>query len=290
MHSREPPKAVIEQLDALLGGAAGRVRPTTGGDSFASWFVERGDVRLFVKVGRPGDAPWLAAEAEGLQWLAAAQAVRVPAVRGLGSDDTPWLALEWIDVHPATADAQAELGRALARLHRAGAPSCGHGRDNFMGRVPQDNRIDDEWARFYGERRLLPLVRRTRDAGSLEAPLAAAIEGVVARLPALVGPPEPPARLHGDLWAGNVLFDAARAPVLVDPAVYGGHREVDLAMMRLFGGFARACFDAYDEVAPLAPGAAERVPLYQLYPLLVHVAMFGDSWCGRLASCVDALR
>ncbi|MDZ7732748.1 MAG: fructosamine kinase family protein [Acidimicrobiia bacterium] len=114
----------------------------------------------------------------------------------------------------------------------------------------------------------------------------AAFERLFDRLPDLVGPPEPPARLHGDLWAGNLLIAADGAPWLVDPAPYGGHREVDLAMMRLFGGFGPACYAAYDEAHPLAPGHEERIGLYQLYPLLVHVTLFGGGYAGRTAEVV----
>ena len=146
------------------------------------------------------------------------------------------------------------------------------------------------WPEFYAQRRLLPLVRRTRDAGTLDAATARAVEAVAARLPALCGPAEPPARLHGDLWGGNVMCDANGDPVLVDPAVYGGHREIDLAMLRLFGGPGPRCFAAYDEAFPLAPGVADRVPLWQLYPLLIHVAMFGASWSAAVRRAADAMR
>ena len=115
------------------------------------------------------------------------------------------------------------------------------------------------------------------------------IERVVARLPALCGPAEPPARLHGDLWSGNRMHDAKGAPVLVDPAVYGGHREIDLAMMRLFGGFDARVFDAYHEAWPLAPGHEERVPLYQLLPLLAHVVLFGAGYVSGVESALTAI-
>jgi fructosamine-3-kinase len=104
-----------------------------------------------------------------------------------------------------------------------------------------------------------------------------------------VGPAEPPARLHGDLWGGNLLCDDAGAPCLCDPAVYGGHREIDLAMMRLFGGFGARTFAAYDEAWPLAPGHAARVPLYQLYPLMVHVNLFGGGYIGQVEATLDRL-
>ena len=107
-------------------------------------------------------------------------------------------------------------------------------------------------------------------------------------LPELVGEAEEPARLHGDLWSGNLHVDEQGAPCLIDPAVYGGHREVDLAMMRLFGGFSARVFSAYDEAFPLAPGHAERVPLYQLYPLLVHVNLFGGSYLDAVRRALSA--
>jgi fructosamine-3-kinase len=109
------------------------------------------------------------------------------------------------------------------------------------------------------------------------------------RLEQLCGPPEPPARLHGDLWAGNAIVDRNGIPYLVDPAVYGGHREIDLAMMRLFGGFSARVFAAYDEVYPVAPGLPERVPLYQLYPLMVHVVLFGAGYVSQVEQALRRL-
>jgi fructosamine-3-kinase len=119
--------------------------------------------------------------------------------------------------------------------------------------------------------------------------MRAGFERLFAALPDLAGPDEPPARLHGDLWGGNLLVDDAGAPCLIDPAVYGGHREIDLAMMRLFGGFGPRVFAAYDEAWPLAPGHEERVGLYQLYPLMVHVNLFGGGYVGSVESSLDRL-
>ncbi|HEV8547695.1 MAG TPA: fructosamine kinase family protein, partial [Polyangiaceae bacterium] len=126
--------------------------------------------------------------------------------------------------------------------------------------------------------RLEPQLRRASDAGRVTAALRRRFEELFARLPELVGPEEPPARLHGDLWGGNLHVDEQGAPCLIDPAAYGGHREVDLAMMRLFGGFSERVFSAYAESFPLAAGHAERTDLYQLYPLLVHVNLFGGGY------------
>ena len=138
--------------------------------------------------------------------------------------------------------------------------------------LPNDPAPD--WATFYAERRLRPMLTRAR----LSPAGAQAVERVCERLGELAGPPEPPARLHGDLWGGNVLWDRAGAPWLIDPAVYGGHREVDLAMLQLFGAPGAAFFAAYEERLPLADGYAERTELWQLFPLLVHAALFGGSY------------
>ena len=180
-------------------------------------------------------------------------------------------------------------GVGLARLHRAGAPSFGLNHDNYLASLRQENKPANRWGTFYAERRIGSLTERAAERGELPQALRKQIEQLIQRIPDLVGPEEPPARLHGDLWSGNVLCDSAGAPVLIDPAVYGGHREIDLAMMRLFGGFSEAVFDAYDEAFPLSPGHAERVPLYQLYPLLAHVNLFGSAYLPQLSHCIAAL-
>jgi fructosamine-3-kinase len=237
------------------------------------------------------DLPALAfqREAEGLAWLAEAAAVRIPRVVATSEGSDPgFLALERIEPGPRSPASEERLGRELAALHRAGAPSFGLADDNFLATLPQDNRPLTDWASFYRERRLRPLLDRARARGLVGRSLSARFDALFARMPQLVGPEEPPARLHGDLWGGNWLVDAAGTPHLIDPAVYGGHREIDLAMMRLFGGFGRRVFDAYEEAAPLAPGAEERVELYQLYPLLAHVVMFGGGYVGQLESALAA--
>jgi fructosamine-3-kinase len=204
-------------------------------------------------------------------------------------EDPPLLALEWIDERAAAPGSDERFGRALARLHRAGAASFGLARDNVIGKLPQDNAACDDWPTFWATRRIEPQVRMAFDAGMVDRALAARFARLALRMPALCGPAEPPARLHGDLWSGNVMHDERGEPVLVDPAAYGGHREVDLAMMRLFGGFSARTFAAYDEAWPLAPGHADRVPLWQLYYLLVHVNMFGNSWLAGAVRALDRL-
>jgi fructosamine-3-kinase len=279
-------------LQAALAQALGvqvlHAAPTRGGDSHDAMRAELADGRrVFVKHG--ADKTTYDAEAHGLAWLAEAGALATPEVLAVGPQHAPFLALAFVETGAETRDFDERLGRGLAALHRFGAPSFGLARANVMGRVPQDNAALPTWAEFYAERRLAPLVRRTRDEGSLDAATARAVDDVIARMPALVGPAEPPARLHGDLWSGNVMCDVDGLPVLVDPAVYGGHREIDLAMLRLFGGPGPRCVAANHEVYPLAPGVAERVPLMQLYPLLIHVAMFGSSYTAAVRRAAASL-
>ena len=155
-----------------------------------------------------------------------------------------------------------------------------------IGPLALPNAPAGDWPAFYAERRLEPLARMAADRGALTAATPRLLERVLARLPELAGPSEPPARVHGDLWGGNVLVDAAGQPWLIDPAAHGGHRELDLAMLRLFGGPSARCFAAYEEVAPLAPGAAERVALWQLAPLLLHAALFGAAYAARVEAAL----
>jgi fructosamine-3-kinase len=237
---------------------------------------------------RPGE---YATEAAGLRWLGEVDGgLAVPEV--LAVEDA-FLALGWIDEGRLDAAGEEELGRGLARVHAAGAPAFGapppRAPDGTLrlGAVELPAATGADWPAFYAEHRLAPLVRAAADRGALPPGGAAAIEAVVARLPELSGPPEPPARLHGDLWSGNVLAGRDGRPRLIDPAAYGGHREIDLAMLRLFGAPSPRTLAAYAEVHPLAAGHEERVPLWQLLPLLVHAVLFGG---GYGASAVRAAR
>jgi fructosamine-3-kinase len=274
------------RLAALLGTDLERVASASGGSIAAAHRVETADGRaLFVK--DYGDAPpaVVRCEADGLAWLAEPDVIDVARVVAV-DDAAPLLVLEWIEPGRPAADHAERLGRGLAALHASGAPGFGLDEDNFIGPLPQSNTPADTWAAFYRDSRLRPLLRQARDRGLLDASVVRDADAVLARLETLVGPEEPPARLHGDLWSGNVVTSREGAPVLVDPSIHGGHREMDLAMMRLFGGFPRRAFDAYAERAPLAPGAEERVALCQLYPLLVHVLLFGGGYVGELAAAL----
>jgi fructosamine-3-kinase len=157
-----------------------------------------------------------------------------------------------------------------------------------FGSLRLSNEPAGSWAEFYSERRLAPLARMAAERGALSPDGRAEIERVCARMPELAGPPEPPARLHGDLWSGNVMAGADGRSWLIDPSCYGGHREMDLAMLRLFGAPSQRIFDAYEEIAPLAAGWQDRVELCQLAPLLVHAVLFGGSYGAAAERAADA--
>jgi fructosamine-3-kinase len=276
--------ALVDAAARALGAPVASAERVPGGDINRALRLRLADGRtVFVKhrAGAPG--AMYAAEAHGLAWLAVAEGPRLPAVAAVGDADGPaFLALEWIERGTPGPGFDERLGRELAALHVAGAPAFGLDRDNWIGSLPQVNGPSSGWAAFYGERRLAPLARQAVERRLLPAAVGSRLDRLIDRLDDLCGPPEPPSRLHGDLWGGNAMADAGGSPVLVDPAVYGGHREVDLAMMRLFGGFSGRCLAAYAEAAPLAPGHEDRVALYQLYPLLVHVLLFGAAYAARV--------
>lgn len=277
--------ALRAELERSLGSSVLGSSALSGGDINQAERVELADGRrVFVKHNPSAPPGMFEAEAEGLTWLAEARALPVPEVIAIGRDH---LVLELVEPGRRRPGFDEALGRGLARLHAFGAPAHGHARDNFIGRLPQDNAREPDWPTFYREHRLRPMVDRARSLLGRE--VLAGFERLYARLDQLVGPEEPPARLHGDLWGGNLHVTADGHPCLIDPAVYGGHREIDLAMMKLFGGFGARVFEAYDEAFPLAGGHEERTPLYQLYPLLVHVNLFGESYVGSVRGALRAL-
>ncbi len=278
-------RAVAEALGAPIAS----VRPVGGGDINEAYALRMSTgAELFVKTHAGDSAAMFQAEARGLAWLAEAAALAVPEVVAVSAPGAAvgFLVLTWVRGASRAPDFDEALGRGLAHLHRAGAPGFGLDHDNFLGRLPQSNRPHATWATFYREERLLPQLHRA--ASLLGAPLLRRFDRLLDALESVVGPEEPPARLHGDLWGGNVMAGPRGEPVLIDPAVHGGHRELDLAMMQLFGGFGPRVFAAYDEVWPRAPGHAARVPLYQLYYLLAHVNLFGRSYVPPVAHALDA--
>jgi protein-ribulosamine 3-kinase len=246
--------------------------------------------RVFTKRVPAAERWRLAAEADGLARLAETGAIRVPGVLGIGeSGGAAWIELEWLDLHPSTAAAQARLGRALAKLHGVTRDEFGLDRDNAIGRSPQPNAPSTDWVEFWRVRRLgfqLDLAARNGYSGRLQDRGRRLLDqcGVL-----FDGYRPQASLLHGDLWGGNHGMLADGTPVVFDPAVYFGDREADLAMTRLFGGFGPRFYRAYEDAWPLDEGAAARRELYNLYHVLNHLNLFGGSYRSLAESMIDRL-
>jgi fructosamine-3-kinase len=273
---------VAARAEELLGRAVVATTPVAGGDICVATRLRLSDGHSALVKTRPrAPESFFAAEARGLRWLGEAGAVAVPEVLAVRPD---CLILQWVEVGRPAAEAAERFGRELAALHAAGAEVFGAAADGFIGTLPLANGPLPTWPEFFATRRLLPYLRLARDRGALDDTEASAVERLAARLPELAGPAEPPARLHGDLWSGNVLWGQDGRVWLVDPSAHGGHRETDLAMLALFGlPQLPRVVSAYQEASPLAEGWEDRVRLHQLYPLLVHAALFGGGYGSRAA-------
>jgi len=253
-------------------------RPVGGGQICRSFTGTSGDGRrLFAKTLRDAPRGFFVAEARGLQWLARPDGPPLPEVIAYDDDG---LVLTWVEPAAPTAEAAVDFGRALAALHEAGASTYGADDDGFIGPLPLPDEPAADWPTFYVQRRLRPFL------AALPAAHREPVEEVCAVIGDLAGPAEPPARIHGDLWSGNVLWAADGRGWLVDAAAaHGGHRETDLAMLALFGApYLDRILAAYTEVAPLSDGWQQRVALHQLHPLLVHATLFGGGYVEQAAA------
>lgn len=279
-----------EQLSRLIGTDVTKCEPVGGGDICTANRAMLEDGRtVFVKSLPSAPEDFFAAEAAGLCWLGGASAgVPTPAV--IAHDETT-LVLEWIAPGPPSAEAAERFGRSLAATHTAGAETFGiPDRDAWIGTLRLPGGPWDSWPAMWAEGRVLPYLRAAVDAGSIKAKDAYDVERLLNRIDECAGPVEPPSLIHGDLWAGNVVWTAGGTAHLVDPATHGGHRETDLAMLDLFGlPHLDRVIAAYHEAAPLADGWRERTALHQLHPVLVHAVLFGGSYgaqAGRLARMI----
>ncbi|HEV8246332.1 MAG TPA: fructosamine kinase family protein [Polyangiaceae bacterium] len=281
--------ALRSAIERSLGARIESYDSVAGGDINQAFCVElAGGRQVFVKTHASAASGMFEAEATGLEWLREASALRVPEVLAVGSQPS-FLALEFLPSRAPSASFDERLGQGLARLHRFGAPAFGFASDNFIGRLPQSNLMHPTWLEFYRDERLLAQLSLARRSGRASRAMERGFERLLANLEDVIGPSEPPARLHGDLWGGNLHIGPVGEPCLIDPAVYGGHREIDLAMMRLFGGFSARVFESYREAYPLLAGHEQRVHLYQLYPLLVHVNHFGGSYVAQVEHALSQI-
>lgn len=276
------------RAEALLGTAVVSTTPVAGGDICTATRLRLTDGRNAIIKTRPQAPQGLfRGEAEGLRWLGEAGGVPTPEVLGVDDD---CLVIAWIEPGKPSQELAEQFGRALAVTHAAGSPTFGAESDGYIGIAPLPNRPLPTWEEFYASRRVMPYVRAAVDRGHLTTDEAATIETAMRRIHAFSGPAEPPSRVHGDLWSGNVVWGAEGEVWMIDPAAHGGHREADLAMLALFGApHLQRILEAYDEAAPLAEGWRDRIALHQLHPLLVHTLLFGGSYGARAAGAAQSL-
>jgi fructosamine-3-kinase len=267
------------RLERALGCGIRDARSLGGQHGVAHYRLELADGRTaFAKIAGSGEGdPGFAAEASGLRWLGAAAAAPVPEVLGW---DAGLLAMSWVPPGGPDELTARRFGRDLAALHAAGANGFGAPWPGVIAGLPLPNEAPygSDWPEWYARARVLPYLRRARDAQTLSAADVRLVETAAGRAAAMAGPPEPPSRIHGDCWSGNIIWSGGRG-WLVDPAAHGGHRETDLAMLALFGApFLAQILSGYKEAVPLADGWRDRIPLHQLHPLLVHVCLFGAAY------------
>lgn len=286
---------VLNALETVLNMRVVSHRPVTGGMINQVYYVETDQRALVVKTADGATADAFRAEADGLNRLRSVNALRVPEVLAVGDDACRFLALEWLEPAPVQDAAQftARFAERLAYQHRtAVSPEGWFGleRDNYIGSLPQDNTPSAAWGPFYRERRLLPQTALARRQQRLTAEQERLLLMVCDRLSILLeGMEEPATLLHGDLWSGNFLCLAGDEPAVIDPSVYYGPREMELAFIELFGGFPPGFMTAYQNAYPLSEGYERRRPLHQLYPLLVHANLFGAPYPARVETICRAL-
>lgn len=255
------------------------IQPVSGGSVNECYKIKFNKALFFVKLNSSQRFPnMFMAEAEGLKRIGSTNTIKVPQAMAVGhAGDEQFLVLEWIDHGNSDDLSQAKLGQLLGQLHRNTSKSFGLDHQNYMGALTQTNNWHSSWTTFYIEERLCPQVDLAYKKGLLTPVMLKQFESLYAKLNSLYAE-EPPAFVHGDLWSGNYIVDQSQQPVLFDPAISFSNRETDIAMTTLFGGFSSSFYDAYHEVFPLQGGWQQRLDLWNLYPLLIHVNLFGQSY------------
>ena len=278
-----------ERLIAERLGSAVQSKQRLGGGDFAeaNRCVLADGRQVFVKSHLQPPEFFFSTEAAGLDWLHSTGTVNIPKVL-LVCDDPPLLVLDWVDQGRGDNNTEANLGRQLAELHQQPFYCFGRPDDRSTGSLALPNSAKPSWVEFYAENRLLPLAKLSYERATLPTHDIKGIEKLAADLSKFVAADTQPSLLHGDLWAGNRLVDRQAQSWLIDPAAHGGHREFDLAMMRLFGGYGDACFAAYDEAFRLDDDWQHRISLHQLAPLIVHAIKFGGHYVAAVHEALQA--
>jgi fructosamine-3-kinase len=273
-HLSETLDLEIKKSYSVSGGSINRA---------AKISTNRGD--LFLKWNNSAPDDFFEKEADGLKRLdSAGTALRIPKVISSGKpkDGRPgYLLMEFIE-EGRSGDSY-EFGRNLSKMHQPNAEQFGLEVDNYIGSLPQSNSHHDNWINFFVQERINPQIQMAVDSGKLNSGIFQNWERLASKLDEIFTSVKP-SLLHGDLWGGNYLFNSEGKAVLIDPAVYYGHPEMDLAFTKMFGGFSGDFYEGYESETPLAPGFSKRVPIYNLYPLLVHVNLFGGHYISQFNS------
>jgi len=255
------------------------VTSVLGGDINETYKLETSKGVYFVKINDGTKYPEMfAKEANGLNALAQTKMIKIPSVIHF---ENSFLLLEWIEHGDKKQGFWNVFGSNLAKLHQVTNDRFGFEEDNYIGSLIQSNSWQSTWTDFFVLQRLEPQLKLARENNLLDASIAKSFDRLFHKLEILF-PKEAPALIHGDLWSGNFMVSTDGSPVIMDPAVYYGHREMDLAMTQLFGGFDSKMYFSYNEQFPLEQGWEERVPLCNIYPLLVHVNLFGGSYVNQV--------
>lgn len=258
-----------------------------GGDFADSRCLTLSDKRrVFLKTHKKPPPNFFSTEATGLTWLHNTRTVPIPEVLWV-SDTPPGLALQWIQEGPRVASGEQQLGVQLAELHQTPFECFGRPDQRTTGSLALPNTPSSDWVTFYRDQRLIPLIQLSEDRNALPKNTQRLLATLCDSLDQFAPPAAKPSLVHGDLWAGNRIVDGDGLSWLIDPAAHGNHREFDLAMMRLFGGYGEDCYAAYQEHTPLDAGWQDRVPLFQLAPLIVHAIKFGGHYASATHDAVS---
>jgi len=284
------PESLRKQFEKLLGQPLKKTQSVSGGsiNRAAKITAENGDT-FFLKWNDSAASDMFPKEEKGLSLLQSVKSgLQIPKVIGSGStsEGTDFLVMEYIQKGSAHAHSAIEFGQRLAQLHKNTADQYGLDHDNYIGKLPQSNSRHDSWIDFFVGERLEPQLKMAIADGKLAKSINQNFERLYKKLPEMLTD-ESPALLHGDLWGGNYFYDSTGKPVIYDPAVYYGNREIEIAFTHLFGGFSSVFYQAYQEILPIAPGFDVRKNMYNLYPLLVHTNLFGGSYARRVKSTIQ---
>lgn len=274
-----------KHLSVLIEQPIQNISPISGGDIALAYKVKTEAKTYFLKVNQGKNAlSMFQLEKRGLEAIAETKTISIPKIYACDVfENNAFLLMEFIESKRPDSEDFRRFGKALAELHQCATENFGLNEDNFIGSLSQSNRLHDTWANFYIKERLLPQLQLAKQHGLLSHIECPSENLIKDRLESLFLNIKP-SLLHGDLWSGNYLISKQGEPYLIDPAIYFGHHEVDIAMTKLFGGFGNDFYNAYHSIFPEDANTSSRIEVYQLYYLLVHLNIFGKSYYPSVSS------